>query len=105
MVSFSKFYVYIYGKSNIMKIVVFSFLRVPGMTGYQIHHDDGDGWKVYEVEVEGTLFYAVTHSPVGFINSYIAPRDGKVIQVVEEDGYNHVRMYLEISTDTGQVGA
>lgn len=85
-----------------MKIVVFSFLRAPGASNFQVFYDEGDGWKNYEKKVEGSYFTAMIDSPIAFVNSYLATRDGKVIQVVEEDGYEHFRMYLEVSSDAAQ---
>lgn len=84
---------------NIMKIAVFSFLRSPGSRQFQITYDEGQGLKLFEAEVNDSLFPVMVDSPISFINSYINSQGAKLIQVVEEDGYDHFRMYLEIPED------
>ncbi|TVR79133.1 MAG: hypothetical protein EA409_09755 [Saprospirales bacterium] len=78
-----------------MKYVVLSFYWFEPNPNYQIKIDEGQGLRFYEIEHHGTFFPLFTDSPIGMVNGYCNEHGYEVIQVVEEEGYKHLRFYLK----------
>lgn len=79
-----------------MKYLVFSFLlSEPIRDTYEIRIDKGAGLEYYRVEHEGNIFVVVEDSPIKFISNYCEENGYEIFQVVEEDGYHHLRFYLK----------
>ncbi len=85
-----------------MQIVVFSLKRDPRVNHYnEIKYDEGEGWKYYAnmVEVEGEWFDEIIASPIGFINSFMQKHNGTLLQLVEVNGFEHLRFYVQVPAD------
>jgi len=87
-----------------MKYVTLSFHLYGTNTLYFVEIDNGEGLKTFETEFSGSFYPIGTKSPVKFVSDYCDQKGYEVIQIIEEEGYKHLRFYLrKLESFTGSV--
>lgn len=84
-----------------MTYLVLSFLKTTD-DKYQVFIDKGSGLESHKIEIQGTYFDVLISSPIQFVSEYCRDNGYQILQVAEEDGYNHLRFYLEKTGTAGK---